>query len=99
MALALLGLAGCDLTHMPDAHGPQWIQRSADSLVDKMGAPERKVRLPPPALSTVYLYNAGAAPGFAICEHDYYIRGEAVVGYTEHGTAAGCNRRAGNTDW
>ena len=99
LAAALLGLAGCGgLSGTPEAHGPQWIQRSADSLVDKMGNPDRKVRLPFPSLSTVYLYTAGAAPGFAICERDYFVRGETVIGYREHGTAPGCNRSGGRTE-
>jgi hypothetical protein len=95
---AVLGLVGCDLTHEPNGHGPQWIDRPADTLVEKMGAPDRKVRLPIPSLSTVYLYLGGAEPGFALCERDYFIRGQTVVGYSEHGSAAGCTRRAGNTE-
>jgi hypothetical protein len=99
LAAALLGLAGCGgLRGEPDAHGPQWVQRSADSLTDKMGAPERTLRLPLPSLSSVYMYGAGASPGFAICERDYYVRGETIIGYSEHGTAAGCNRSAGRTE-
>jgi hypothetical protein len=97
LAAALAGLAGCDLMNEPNQHGPQWLQRSVEALVDKMGNPDRKVRLPPPSLSTVYLYLGGAEPGFAVCERDYFIRGEAVIGYSEHGTAPGCNRRAGDT--
>jgi hypothetical protein len=98
MAVALLGLVGCDLTHEPEGHGPQWIQRPVDTLVEKMGAPDRKVRLPMPSLSTVYLYLGGAEPGFAICERDYFIRGATVIGYSEHGTDPHCTKRAGNTD-
>jgi hypothetical protein len=98
MGAALLGLVGCDLTHTPEAHGPQWIYRSVDALIEKMGPPDRKVRLPMPSLSTVYLYLGRAEPGFAICERDYYIRGETVIGYSEHGAAAGCSRRGGRTE-
>jgi hypothetical protein len=97
-AVVVLGLFGCDLTHEPGGHGPQWIERPASGLVDKMGPPDRRVRLPPPSLSTVYLYTAGAAPGYAICERDYFVRGETVVGYSEHGTAPGCNRSAGRIE-
>jgi hypothetical protein len=97
-AAVLLGLAGCDLTRTPEGHGPQWIQRPVGALVEKLGTPDRKVRLPPPSLSTVFLYLGGAEPGFAICERDYYIRGETVVGYAEHGAAADCTRRAGRTE-
>jgi hypothetical protein len=97
-AAALLGLAGCELTHAPQGHGPQWIYRPADTLVETVGPPDRKVRLPMPSLSTVYLYLGGAEPGFAICERDYYVRGETVIGYSEHGVAADCNRRAGRTE-
>lgn len=98
LAVALLGLAGCDLMYKPEGHGPQWVGRSTDALVDKMGNPDRKVRLPLPSLSTVYLYLGGAEPGFAVCEHDYFIRGETVIGYREHGAAAGCNRSGGRTE-
>src|SRR5665213_292636 len=99
IGLFMLGLAGCGgLSGAPEGHGPQWIQRPADSLVDKMGNPDRKVRLPYPSLSTVYLYTAGAEPGFAICERNYFIRGAAVIGYSEHGAAPGCNRSAGRTE-
>ena len=99
-AAALLGLTACNAFRgEPTAHGPQWIERSADSLVEKMGAPDRKLRLPPPSLSTMYVYLGGAAePGFAICERDYYVRGETVIGYAEHGADPNCKRRAGNTD-
>jgi hypothetical protein len=97
-AAALIGLAGCELTHSPEGHGPQWIYRPADTLVEKMGPPDRKVHLPLPSLSTVYLYLGGAEPGFAICERDYYVRGETVIGYSEHGVAAGCSRKAGRTE-
>jgi hypothetical protein len=97
-AATLLGLAGCELTHSPEGHGPQWIYRPAATLVEKMGAPDRKVHLPLPSLSTVYLYLGGAEPGFAICERDYYIRGETVIGYSEHGVAAGCDRKAGRLE-
>lgn len=94
---AALALAGCSLTHQPEGHGPQWIERPADTLVEKMGPPDRKVRLPPPSLSTVYLYLGGAEPGFAICERDYFVRGVTVIGYHEHGTDPKCNRTAGRT--
>jgi hypothetical protein len=98
LALALVGLAGCSLTIKPEGHGPQWIERASEDLVDKNGKPDRVVRLPPPSLSTVYLYLGGAQPGFALCERDYFIRGATVVGYSEHGSAPGCTRRAGNTE-
>ena len=99
IAVLFAGLAGCGgLTGAPTAHGPEWIQRSADSLVEKMGNPDRKAKLPLPSLSTVYVYGAGVAPGFAVCERDYFVRGESVIGYREHGTAADCNRFAGRTD-
>jgi hypothetical protein len=98
LAASFLGLVGCDLTRQPEGHGPQWIERPTDTLVEKMGAPDRKVRMPMPSLSTVYLYLGGAEPGFAICERDYFIRGGTVVGYSEHGTAPDCHRRAGNTE-
>jgi hypothetical protein len=95
----LLAIGGCGgLRGAPEAHGPEWIQRSADSLVDKMGKPDRTVRLPLPSLSTVYLYTGGAEPGFAVCERNYFVRGETVVGYREHGTARECNRIAGRTE-
>jgi hypothetical protein len=97
-AAVLIGLAGCDLTHTPEGHGPQWIQRPTDTLIAKLGAPDRKVRLPPPSLSVVYLYLGGAQPGFAICERDYYVRGDTVVGYAEHGAAADCTRHAGRLE-
>jgi len=98
VAALLLGLAGCGLAHEPEGHGPQWIERPDSALVEKMGTPDRKVRLPAPSLSVVYLYTAGAAPGYAICERDYFIRGGTVVGYSEHGTDPNCKRRAGNTE-
>ncbi|HWD57537.1 MAG TPA: hypothetical protein VG308_04605 [Stellaceae bacterium] len=95
----LLLLAGCNAFRgEPQAHGPQWIERSADNLVEKMGPPDRKLRLPAPSLSTVYLYLGGAQPGFAICERDYFIRGSTVIGYSEHGADPNCKRQAGNTD-
>ena len=96
-AAALLALAGCDLTHSPDGHGPQWIDRPVDTLVEKVGPPDRQVRLPPPSLSTVLLYLGGAQPGFAVCERDYFVRGHTVIGYSEHGTDPTCTRHAGNT--
>jgi hypothetical protein len=99
VALAVLGLAGCDFGFAaPNAHGPQWIERPASTLVSKMGAPDWKVPLPKPSLSTVYAYNAGAVPGAAICERDYFVRGDAVIGYREHGAAANCTRSAGRTE-
>jgi hypothetical protein len=97
-AAVVLTLIGCDLTHSPEGHGPQWLQRPTDTLVEKLGPPDRKVRLPPPSLSVVYLYLGGAEPGFAICERDYYVRGETIVGYAEHGSAADCTRRAGRLE-
>lgn len=96
-AIALLMLAGCSLATMPEGHGPQWIERPPDTLIEKMGPPDRQVRLPPPSLSSVYVYLGGAEPGFAICERDYFVRGATVVGYSEHGTDPRCTRRAGNT--
>ena len=97
-AALLLALAACSpFPGEPDTHGPGWIQRPVDSLVAKMGPPTRRVRLPPPSLSTVLLYTGGAEPGFAICEHDYYVRGETVIGYRERGTDPKCNRTAGRT--
>jgi hypothetical protein len=93
----ILGLAGCHGLYEPDGHGPSWIDRPASDLIDKLGKPDHTVRLPPPSLSTVFLYTAGAAPGYAICEHDYFVRGETVVGYSEHGTDPNCKRSAGNT--
>jgi hypothetical protein len=98
MAVAVLGLVGCDLTHAPEGHGPQWVDRPMSDLVDKMGKPDRVVRLPPPSLSTVLLYTGGAAPGFAVCERNYYVRGSTVVGYAEHGTDPKCNRVGGHRD-
>jgi hypothetical protein len=98
LAASLVALAGCALTQEPEGHGPQWIERSPSTLVEKMGAPDRKVRLPAPSLSTVYLYTAGAAPGFAICERDYFIRGETVIGYSEHGSDPNCHKTAGRTE-
>jgi|HubBroStandDraft_6_1064221.scaffolds.fasta_scaffold1952844_1 hypothetical protein len=95
IAVILVALAGCALTHEPEGHGPQWIERSIDTLTDKMGKPDRVVRLPPPSLSTVLLYTGGAAPGFAICERNYYVRGGTVIGYNEHGSDPKCNRTAG----
>ena len=98
-ASCLLGLASCGgLAGAPDQHGPQWLNRSVDSLVDKMGKPDRTVRLPSPSLSTVYLYTGGAEPGFAVCERNYFIRGATVIGYSEHGTAPECTRSGGRTD-
>jgi hypothetical protein len=98
LAAALLALAGCNAWRgEPEGHGPQWIERPVGDLTNKLGAPDRKVRLPVPSLSVVYLYLGGAEPGFAICERDYFVRGETVIGYSEHGAAPGCSRRAGNT--
>ena len=93
----ILGLGGCHNLYEPDGHGSRWIDRPASDLTDKLGKPDRIVRLPPPSLSTVLLYTAGAAPGYAVCEHDYFVRGETVVGYSEHGTDPNCKRSAGNT--
>jgi predicted small lipoprotein YifL len=98
IAAALLSLAGCGFSTGPDAHGPAWIERPTDTLVEKMGKPDRLVRLPPPSLVTVYLYTGGAEPGFAVCQRDYFIRGQTVIGYSEHGTAPNCNRSAGRTE-
>lgn len=99
-AAVLFGLAACrSYWTAPIEHGPAWVERPADTLVEKMGPPDRKLRLPPPSLSTMYIYLGGAAEaGFAICERDYYIRGETVIGYAEHGADPKCKRRAGNTD-
>ena len=94
----VLTLAGCDLTHSPEGHGPQWIQRPVDTLTEKLGNPDRVVRLPAPSLSRVFLYTGGAAPGFAICERNYYIRGDTVIGYAEHGSDPKCNRAAGRRE-
>ena len=95
-AAALVALAGCELTHKPTGDGPQWIDTPASDLTDTNGKPDRVVRLPPPSLSTVFLYLGGAQPGFAVCERDYFVRGQAIVGYSEHGTDPKCNRHAGN---
>jgi hypothetical protein len=98
IAVALLGLAGChSFPGEPEGHGPQWIERPAADVIDKMGKPDRVVRLPTPSLATVFLYTAGAAPGYAICERDYFVRGETVIGYSEHGSDSKCTRRAGTT--
>jgi hypothetical protein len=94
----LFMLASCALTHSPDTHGPQWIDRSVDALEEKMGKPDRVVRLPAPSLSTVWLYTGGAQPGFAICERNYYVRGSAVIGYAEHGSDPTCNRVGGRRE-
>ena len=96
-AAAFLALGGCALTEKPQGQGPQWVERPAADLIDSVGKPDHVVRLPVPSLSTVFVYTAGAAPGYAICEHDYFVRGETVVGYSEHGTDPKCTRRAGNT--
>jgi len=98
IALALLAFAGCDLTKEPEGHGPQWIQRPASTLTDKLGSPDRRVKLPFPSLATVYIYTGGAEPGFAICERDYVVRGETVIGYSERGTAPDCKRVAGRLE-
>lgn len=98
MAAALLLLAGCDLVYTPQEHGPAWVNRSVDSLVEKLGKPDRQVRLPPPSLSVVYLYLGGAQPGFAICERDYFVRGATVIGYSEHGTDPKCRRTGGRQE-
>jgi hypothetical protein len=95
-AAALVALAGCELTHKPTGDGPQWIDTPASDLIDTNGKPDRTVRLPPPSLSTVFLYRGGAQPGFAVCERDYFVRGQAIVGYSEHGTDPKCDRHAGN---
>jgi hypothetical protein len=97
IAATLLVLAGCSLTIKPQGQGPQWVERPASDLTDTLGKPDRIVRLPLPSLSTVYLYTAGAAPGYAICEHEYFVRGETVVGYSEHGSDPTCKRLRGNT--
>lgn len=97
--LFLLALAGChSFVGEPSGHGPQWVQRPAGHLVDKMGKPDRVVHLPPPSLSSVFLYTGGAVPGYAACERLYFVRGESVIGYSEHGTAPGCDRHAGITE-
>jgi hypothetical protein len=98
IAAALLGLGGCGLTHEPEGHGPQWIERPVAALMEKMGKPDQTVRLPPPSLSVVYLYTGGAVPGFAICERNYYVRGPTVIGYREHGTDPICHRTGGHTE-
>ena len=98
IAGALLALAGCDLVYTPQEHGPQWVQRSAEALIAKLGKPDRQVRLPPPSLSVVYLYLGGAEPGYAICERDYFIRGATVIGYSEHGADPTCHRTGGRLE-
>lgn len=98
MAAMLLCLAGCKMWKEPQGQGPQWVERPVSGLVETLGAPDQRVRLPLPSLSTAYMYGVGAVPGFAVCEHDYFIRGLAVVGYREHGSDAGCNRSRGNTE-
>jgi hypothetical protein len=99
IAALLLALAGCNsFRGEPEGHGPQWVERAATNLVEKMGAPDRTVRLPPPSLSTVYLYTGGAEPGFAICERNYYIRGATVIGYREHGSDPSCKRTGGRPE-
>jgi hypothetical protein len=94
----LLVLVGCELTHAPEGHGPQWIDRNVDALEEKMGNPDHVVSLPAPSLSKVYLYTGGAAPGFAVCERNYYIRGETVIGYAEHGSDPKCNKVGGRRE-
>lgn len=96
LAAAVLVLADCALTEKPTGHGPQWIERPVQDLIDANGKPDRTVRLPPPSLSSVLLYLGGAEPGFAICERDYFVRGQAVVGYSEHGSDPRCTRHGGN---
>jgi hypothetical protein len=99
VALALSCLAACgSLPGAPDKHGPEWIERPVDTLTDALGQPDRRVKLPYPSLATVYLYTGGAQPGFAICERDYVVRGQTVIGYSERGTAPGCNRVAGRLE-
>ena len=99
IAVALLALAGCAaLRGEPEGHGPGWIERPSPLLIEKLGEPDRQVRLPSPSLTTVYLYTGGAEPGFAICQRNYFIRGGTIIGYREHGSAAGCDRTAGRTE-
>lgn len=99
IAVLLVALAGCSSWRgEPDTHGPQWIERPAIDMTDKLGPPDRKVHLPPPAQSVAWLYTGGAEPGFAICERIYFVRGATVVGYSEHGTDPRCNRIAGRTN-
>jgi hypothetical protein len=93
----LVVLAGCGLAIKPQGQGPQWVERPIADLTDALGKPDRIVRLPLPSLSTVFLYTAGAAPGYAICEREYFIRGGTVVGYSEHGSDPNCIRSKGNT--
>jgi hypothetical protein len=100
VAVALLALTGCQnpFPGEPKAHGPQWIDRPVQDLIDANGKPDRIVRLPPPSLSSALLYLGGAEPGFAVCERDYFVRGKTIVGYSEHGTDPKCSRHAGNLD-
>jgi hypothetical protein len=98
VAVALLGLAGCELTREPQGHGPQWIERPVSTLTDKMGKPDRLVPLPPPSLATAYIYGLGTTPGYSLCERDYYVKGLTVIGYSEHGVDPNCHRSAGRTD-
>jgi hypothetical protein len=94
--LLTIALAACALTEKPTGHGPQWIERPAQDVIDANGKPDRVVHLPSPSLSTVFLYLGGAEPGFAICERDYFVRGQTIDGYSEHGTDPKCNRHGGN---
>lgn len=96
-AALALNLLGCQMWKAPQGHGPQWIERPAKALVEALGTPDKQVRPPPPSLSVVYLYGVGAVPGASVCEHDYYVRGMTVVGYSEHGSDPACNRSDGNT--
>jgi hypothetical protein len=98
VAAMLLSVAACGLVEHPEGHGPQWIQRPADDLVQKLGKPDQKVRLPPPSLTVAYLYTGGAVPGFAVCERQYYVRGTTVIGYSEHGSDPSCTRTGGRID-
>ncbi|HTZ36857.1 MAG TPA: hypothetical protein VMB84_12570 [Stellaceae bacterium] len=95
---ALLALAGCGLVNEPEGHGPQWVERSAEALVKKLGQPDKQVHLPPPSLIVVYIYGLGAAPGYSLCERDYYVRGPTVVGYAEHGIDPNCHRVGGHRE-
>jgi hypothetical protein len=77
-------------------HGPEWVGQPASALVNREGMPERQMTAPSGA--TVYIYPRRSLDGINIlCNEQYFVQGDAVIGFEEHGVAIGCSRAAGTT--
>jgi hypothetical protein len=87
-----LTLVGCVINVR--GQGPQWVGQPVSALVERMGMPDRQMTSPSGA--TVYIYGAHNIHEATLCEGNYFVRADQIVGYAERGVAINCGQTAGN---